>query len=65
MAKPKKLPGVRARNLNLGTRLWSQRPCTLAWHGAHSVIKFSSASAPEWLRNSVWCSSRFDIVPHN
>ena len=27
---------------------------------AHSVIKFSSESAPEWLRNSLWCTSRFD-----
>jgi hypothetical protein len=41
------------------------RRCTLVWHGAHSVTKFSSVSAPEWLRNSLWCTSRFDIVPHD
>ncbi len=34
------------------------------WHAAHSVIKFSNASAPEWLRNSLWCTSKFDIVCH-
>ena len=28
--------------------------CTWAWHVAHSVIKFSSESSPEWLRNSLW-----------
>jgi hypothetical protein len=31
----------------------------------HSVIKFSYESVPEWLRNSLWCASRFDIVPHD
>jgi hypothetical protein len=40
-------------------------PCTLAWHAAQSVIKFSSESAPEWLRNSWWCTSRFDIAPQD
>jgi hypothetical protein len=41
------------------------RRCTLVWHAVHSVIKFSSESAPEWLRNFLWCTSRFDIVPQD
>ncbi len=37
------------------------------WRGmtVHSVIKFSSVSFPEWLRNSLWCTSRFDILPQD
>ena len=27
-------------------------PCAAAWHAEHSVIRFSSESEPEWLRNS-------------
>jgi hypothetical protein len=41
------------------------RPCTVLWHEEQSVIKFSSASAPEWLRNSWWCTSRLDMAPHD
>jgi hypothetical protein len=37
----------------------------MAWQAVHSVIKFSSASAPEWLRNSLWCTSRLDIEPQD
>ena len=37
----------------------------MAWQAVHSVIKFSSASGPEWLRNSLWCTSRFVIVPQD
>jgi hypothetical protein len=29
------------------------------------VIKFSSEYAPEWLRNSLWYTSRFDVVPQD
>jgi len=47
------------------TRLWPRWRCTPAWHAAQNVIKFSSVSAPEWLRNSLWCTSRFDIVPQD
>ena len=31
----------------------------------HSVIKFSSESAPAGMRNSRWYTSRFDIVPQD
>jgi hypothetical protein len=37
----------------------------LAWHSVHNVIKFSSESDPEWLRNSLWCTSRFDMEPQD
>ena len=30
-----------------------------------SVIKISSESDSKWLRNSLWCTSRFDIVPQD
>lgn len=29
------------------------------------MIKFSSESAPEWVRNCLWWTSRFDIVPQH
>jgi hypothetical protein len=35
----------------------------VAWHAVHSVIKFSSESAPEWLRNSLWWTSRLVAAP--
>jgi hypothetical protein len=32
----------------------SQPRCTAVWQGLHSVIRFSSESAPERLRKSLW-----------
>jgi hypothetical protein len=32
----------------------------LAWQFTDSVIKFFSESGPEWLRSSLWWTSRFD-----
>ncbi len=31
----------------------------------HSAIRFSSESPPDWLRNSLWWTSRLDIEPHD
>jgi hypothetical protein len=45
--------------------LFGARPCTPAWQAVQSVIRFSSASSPEWLRNCLWWASRFDMVPQD
>ena len=39
-----------------GDVLWRDMPC-------RAVIEFSSESDREWLRNSLWCTSGFDIAP--
>jgi len=30
-----------------------------------ALKEFSMSTELEWLRNSLWCTSRFDIVPHD
>jgi hypothetical protein len=39
--------------------------CTCSWHSQHRVIRFSSTSSPDRLRNFLWCTSRLHIAPHN
>jgi len=29
----------------------------------HKVMRFGSESSPEWLGNTLWCTSRFDTAP--
>ena len=36
--------------------------CILAWHAAQRVIKFSSESSPEWLRNCWMVETSLDDV---
>jgi hypothetical protein len=43
----------------------SQLRCKLAWHVVQRLIKFWPESSPPWLRNSLWWTSRLDIVPHD
>jgi hypothetical protein len=50
----------RKEDLQLVQSLWIR-----AWHSVQRVIRFSSESIPDWLRNCLWCTSRWDMVPHD
>lgn len=40
----------------------NSHPRYRAAHAVHTVIRFSSESSPEWLRNSLWWTSKFDSL---
>ena len=50
-------------NLPTYPRKALRRRCKIEWHSTHRVIRFSSESAPLWLLNSLWWTSRFDLLP--